>query len=264
MTLPDLSNWDDTRNALHQSLQVLRAARLLGVEPLPNELEYSTIPTPTGASTGPLNFGGELRLDFVQAAVIYARDGAEVFRVALDGHSQTSLFDAVFAEFERVGHRLMPDRKKITETVPFALDKTQAATYAGVMWRMYGILARVKAHFYGPQTPLVLWPHGFDLSTVWFVDGMDEHRDPQMNFGFSPGTPDIGQPYFYFYAWPVPGGLPDRLPPLINWNSDWSTPGGFIRYDQFAGHDDPDTLVMDALVGAYNVASGMLKAGAAG
>ena len=39
---------------------------------------------------------------------------------------------------------------------------------------MFQMLAVVKASMFGPQNPLVLWPHGFDLSTLWFVDGMVE------------------------------------------------------------------------------------------
>ena len=131
----------------------------------------------------------------------------------------------MFDAFEQVVHKLDPDRKKVTETTPFQPDSDQAKTYAQVMWRMFGTLARLKAHMYGPQTPIALWPHGFDLSTIWFVDGMEERYDPHINFGFSPGTPDVGQPYFYFYAWPVPGGALGAGYPL--WPS--GTPSGVRR-----------------------------------
>jgi hypothetical protein len=262
MTLPDLSNWDETRTALHQSMQTLRSTRLLGVDPMPNELEYSAIPIASGATTGPLSFGGELQLDFTRTAVIYERDGAETFAIGLQGYNQTSLFDAVFNAFGRVGQRLDPNRNKVTETKPFQPDIGQAKTYAEVMWRMFGTLARLKARMYGPQTPIALWPHGFDLSTIWFVDGMDERHNPHINFGFSPGTPDVGQPYFYFYAWPVPDGLDKQIPSLAEWHTEWGTPGGVIRYERFARESDPETVVADALVEAYRTASGLLKAAA--
>jgi hypothetical protein len=263
MTLPDLSNWDATKTALHQSLQALRSTRLLGVDPMPSDLHYGTLPTPSGATTGPLRFGGELRLDYVRAAAVYERDGAEVFAVGLDCYNQTSFFDAVFAAFKAAGHNLQPNHDKVTETTAFNFDKGQASTYAALQWRMYSVLSRLKGRMYGPQTPIALWPHGFDLSTIWFADGMDEHQDPQINFGFSPGTPDVGQPYFYFYAWPVPDGLSERMPSIVTWNSNWSTPGGVIRYDQFAGADDPDGLVLDTLTQVYNTASAMVRANAA-
>ena len=186
-------------------MQPLRSARLLGVDPMPNDLHYSTMPTRTGASTGPLSFGGALHLNYASGTIVYQREEQTVFSIELNGHNQTSLFDAVFARFADAGHDLDPNRSKVTETTPFKLDLAQARTYVEVQRRMYGVLAEMKAHMNGPQTPLVLWPHGFDLSTIWFVDGMDESNDPQVCFGFSPGTPDVGQPYFYFYAWPHSG-----------------------------------------------------------
>ena len=264
MILPDLSNWDDTKTALHQSMQALRSTRLLGVEPMPNDLHYGTLPTPTGATTGPLNFGGRLNLDYTRGAVFYERDGAEVFSVELSSHNQTSLFDAVFAAFKNAGHDLDPNRSKVTETTPFKLDIDQAKTYAEVQWRMFGVLAELKARMYGPQTPIILWPHGFDLSTIWFVDGMDEHNDPHMNVGFSPGTSDVGQPYFYFYAWPVPDKLAAQIRPELEWNPNWGTPGAVLAYDKFANADDPEAFAADILFNSYQLASSLLKANAAG
>ena len=259
MSLPELSNWDDTKTALHQAMQVLRSARLLGVDPMPVELEYSTIPIPEGATTGKLSFGGELQLDYTQGAIVYVdKNGNEAFKFALNGHTQTSLFDTVFQAFADAGTPLEPSRSKITESTPFNLDLGQAQTYAQVQWQMYLILSAVKGRMLGPQTPVALWPHGFDLSTIWFAEGMDEHNDPQMNFGFSPGTPDIGQPYFYVYAFPLPEGFSDALPDIFNWNTSWSTPGGYIRYDQFATADDAEGVIANALISAYQIGSKLL------
>ena len=257
MSLPD--NWHATKTALHQSMQVLRSTRLLGVDPMPSDLHYSAIPTAYGATSGPMSFGGELRFDYARAAYIYHKDGADVFTVSLDGQNQTSLFDAVFAEFEKAGHKFDPNRKKVTETETFAIDKAAAVIYAEVQWRMYGVLGQLKGRMYGPQTPIALWPHGFDLSTLWYVDGMDEHKDPHINFGFSPGTPDVGQPYFYFYAWPAPDGLGDKVPDAITWNAEWGTPGGVLKYEQFANQSDPDGMVLDIMTACYRVASQALK-----
>ena len=263
MSLPALSNWDDTKTALHQAMQVLRSTRLLGVDSMPNDLHYSTLPTRTGASTGPLRFGGVLRLDYASGAIVYEREEQEVFVVELKGQNQTSLFDDVFSEFEKAGHTLAPNRDKITETAPFKLDLDQARTYATVQRRMFQVLAEVKSHMFGAQTPLVLWPHGFDLSTIWFAEGMDEHNDPQINFGFSPGTPDVGQPYFYFYAWPLPDGLSDQLRPTLEWNTDWGTPGAVLAYDKFASEADPEAVATDILIQSYHTASSLVKSSAA-
>lgn len=259
MSLPDYTTWTETRRALHQSMQVLRSARLLGSSPLPNELHYSTLPIPEGATTGPLTFGGEVILDYQRLAIVYRRDGEEVFTISLAGHSQTSLFDAAFAALADAGVTSDPTRSKITETEAFHVDPEQGAAFAEVQWRMFHALTRAKARFLGPQTPIALWPHGFDLSTLWFVRGMDERSDPQINFGFSPGTPDVGQPYVYVYAWPAPDGLAERLPAGMEWHTAWSTPGGLLRYEAFAGADDPEAVVASTLIDAYGAASELLK-----
>lgn len=253
--LPALSNWEATRTALHQSLHVLRSTRLLGVDPLPNSLEYGTFPTAYGATTGPLKFGGELQLDFTEAAIIYRKDGVDVFSVPLTGHNQTSLFDTVFAKFGKAGHHFQPNRGKITNTTPFNLNRETAQNYAGVMWRMYTALARVRGRFLGWMTPVTLWAHGFDLSLLWFPGGTEESKDPHLNFGFSPFTPDVGQPYVYFYASPVIPGLDAAVPSPMRWHTAWATPGGVLEYEKFAGASDPEAVVEDVLLQVYHAAS---------
>lgn len=259
MPLPDLTGTAPTRSALHQAMQVLRAARLLGVEPLPNELEYSTIPTPDGATTGKLSFGGALRLDFRQGAIVYETAAGERFRVPLAGHTQTSLFDAVFDALREEGHDLSPGREKITGTEALTFEPEPAARFATVMAWAHDVLARTKAHFLGQVTPIALWPHGFDLSTLWFAAGSDEQEDPHINFGFSPFTPDVGQPYFYATAWPVPTALPEQLPALASWQATWSTPGLIIPYDRAAALDAPARQVEAALVEVYETAGALLR-----
>jgi hypothetical protein len=257
--LPALSNWEDTRIALHQSLQVLRSTRLLGIDPLPNSLEYGTIPTSSGATTGPLKFGGELQLDFGKGAIIFQRGGVAVFRVALAGHNQTTLFDAVFEAFGQAGNDFQPNRNKITNTTPFNFDSEAARVYADVMWRLYTALARFRGRALGWMTPVTLWPHGFDLSFLWFPHGSEETKDAHLNFGFSPFTPDVGQPYVYFYAYPIVAGLETAIPAPMRWHTAWATPGGVLEYEHFANASDPETMVEDVLFQVYRAASAQMQ-----
>jgi hypothetical protein len=218
------------------------------------------MPIPSGASTGPLKFGGELLLDYARAAIIYRQDGMDVFSVGLAEQHQTSLFDAVFEQFTKAGHNFEANRAKITETRVFSVNLELAAAYAEVQWRMYTALSWVKGRMLGPQTPIMLWPHGFDLSTLWFVDGMNEREDPHINIGFSPGTPDVGQPYVYFYTWSSPEGLAAKLPPNVVWHTGWSAPGGYIKYESFANTSDPEGIVLDAMSQVWKIASDLMKA----
>lgn len=257
----DCEAWQTTKDALHAAKQVLRSTRLLGVTELPNELHYGALPERRGATTGPLQFGGELRLDYGRAEVVYENEGVEVFAVPLEGHTQTTLFDAVFEAFTDAGHALEPNRSKVVGSTPLAPDKKMAADYATVQWRMYEALARAKGRLLGSQTPIILWPHGFDLSSIWFPAGTNEMADPHVNIGFSPGTEDIGEPYVYFYAWPSPEGLPDVLPTGWEWQTEWGTPGGVMRYSTFADLPDPESTVATALSEVYRVVAPMLSGG---
>ena len=67
---------------------------------------------------------------------------------------------------------------------------------------MFTALAKFRAKLNGCMTPLVLWPHHFDLAFIWFAnDSMDEHSDSHIAYGFAPFSPGLERPYFYAYAW---------------------------------------------------------------
>lgn len=261
MNLPTLTNWNDTKTALHQAFAPLLLAHLAAVEPLPNALRYGMYPTPFGATTFSLSTGGRLELDYLETEIRYIEDNKTIFTVPVEGHSQKSLTEAVFSELTSAGHPLRPDMSKSDSTTHLKINPAQAHAYAEVQWRMALVLARVKAHLTGFQTPVLVWGHGFDLSTLWFVDGSDDHNDAHINFGFSPGTPEVGQAYVYFYVFPAQNELENRIPDLFDWNTAWSTPGGVLRYDRFAHENDPESLVVDALLEVYRVASTMLRTG---
>lgn len=258
MSLPKLQDWQDTKQILHDAIQIVLRARLINRDPMPNSLQYSTLPTHFGATSGELAFGGVLEFHYVSGDIVYRRNGDSIFAVDINGKSQTEAFEQVFEAFGEAGLDLEPTRDKITGLTPFELDLEQAFEYADVQWRMYTVLGMLKGRMVGGQTPIALWPHGFDLSTLWFPGKMDEHNEPHMNFGFSPGTPEVGQPYIYFYAYPLPEKLPDGLPDIVTWNTAWSTPGGVIEYDKFCDERQPEIALLDILTDIYNLVAPMI------
>ena len=259
MSLPKLQDWFDTKQILHDALQIVLRARLIDRAPLPNSLQYGTVPTHFGATSGDLVFGGVLELHYGSGDLVYRRDGEALFAIDINGKSQTEVFDLVFASFADAGLDLNPTRDKIVGNTPFALDFSQASHYAEVQWRMYTALCMLKGRIAGPQTPVALWPHGFDISTLWFPKVMDEQNEPHINFGFSPGTAEFSQPYIYFYAWPLPETLPEGLPDIVTWNTAWSTPGGMITYDKFYNERQPEIVISDILTDIHKLVAPMLK-----
>ncbi len=252
MPLPALVEWDTTRTALHQAAMVLPPFRKATDDPLPNHLHLALTPQLNGAGTGPLSIGGSLEVDFITQSVDWEKDGDTVFTVPIAGETQQSLFEKVKAKFAEHGHDLDPPVNEPWTTDALAPDVTQAHNYALVFWRMWTVLAQTHARFVGPVTPVVLWPHGFDLSTIWFAGGgFSEEEDPHMNFGFSPGTPDVGEPYFYSYAWPAIEGFEATLPDVVEWHTEWGSPGALLRYSKFAAADDPEAIARETLLAIY-------------
>lgn len=236
MPFAPLTDWETTRDSLHQASKLLGAIRVAVAEPLPNSAHYSLNVAARGISTGALPFGGDLLLDFSQRSVRYREDGKQVFAIPIEDHTQHSLTDAVLGALEAEGIKPPIKRDRLGGETKLALDADMAAEYAHTLYRIYTAMARFKARIGGPMSPLVLWPHHFDISFLWFsTPNADEHSDPHMNFGFAPFSDGIDRPYFYAYAWPLPAGIIDvPLPTLARWHTTGWT-GAIIDYDMVGG-----------------------------
>lgn len=259
--LPRLESWNETRDALHQGMQVMRCVSLFGRDPTPNQLEYSSYPTNYGATTGPLNFGGEFKYDFNHLKFIYDKDGKEVFTVSFVGESQKSAFEKVSAEFEKIGVSDNLDTSKISEDKTFLINSKHASDFADAQYKIFRAMSVFRSRLGGNMTPIVLWPHAFDLSFIWFFNrnGFDEKKHMHMNFGFSPG---IGKerPYLYFYAWPALKDLVgSKLPAKGSWITQWNTPGGAFDYDYFASLNNPENEIVSAFQKMFEKIAPMMK-----
>lgn len=202
MAMPALANWEATRDALHQIALVMGAARVAGSDPLPNDLQFSLDVTADGISTAELHFGGVLQFSFHALQLTFARGGRQVFTLDAAGHSQISLMRRLLEQLDDGGCGVQPSMKHITDETAFSIDRAQALDYAATLGAVFTALAKFRAKLNGCMTPLVLWPHHFDLAFLWFAnDGMNEHSDSQIAYGFAPFSPGLERPYFYAYAW---------------------------------------------------------------
>jgi hypothetical protein len=245
--LPALTDWDATRAALHQAAQVIGAIREYKAAPQPNFHHLPLTVTPTGLSSGPLAVGGELMLDFTRAHVTYTCPADTCSVIPLNGHTQASLTEAVLTAMAEAGHPAEPARANTGGTDLLVVDRGLAGDYAEALYRIFTALARLRARLNGPQTALVVWPHGFDLSGLWFKQGFEEARDPHINFGFSPGSAGLARPYLYLYAAPEPAGWTDlQLPEPAYWHrAGWT--GVVIPYDALAALPEPEAALESLL-----------------
>lgn len=244
MSLPALSNWDHTRTGLHRATQVIGAVRRAVAAPEPNWAHLGTRVVAEGLTTGALPMG-ELLLDFSRLEVVYRSGEAPARGIPLSGHSQRSLTNSVLEALKAAGHEIQIDDRRVANEAPFDINARLAADYAQALDVIWAALGRLRARLPGEKSPLVVWPHGFDASFLWFPHAgkSSEDRDPHMNFGFSPGSPGLDRPYFYTYAWPLPEGLTDTtLPPGVRWHTEGWT-GTVLAYDDLTQEADPVQVI---------------------
>lgn len=260
MPLPALDQWNETRDSLQRAAQVLGAIRTSVVAPLPNALRRSLDPVPYGLSAKcpPI---GELRLVYAERAVTLHPAGGEQSMIFLKGHDQTSLMDTLLEALATTGHHPTPERTDLNSTT-FIIDKALAADYAHVQDRMFTTLARFRARLLGPMTPLVIWPHHFDMAFLWFsTPDVDDHKNPHMGIGFAPYSDGIDHPYFYAYCWPLPDGLIGTpIPEGTEWNTEgWR--GVRLDYARFMNMDDPETFIETTLVRVHDIIAAAMRGG---
>ena len=223
--LPALANWEQTSHGLHAAAQLIGAIRELVCEREANYLELAMRIEPNGLSTDRLPGGGVALLDFERAAIVFMPKDGEAATNALAGQSQASLLEALLGAMDARGEQLVsrsseqtsltqafpaaldarehvykPKPEDLTNDAPLAVDPQVSADYARALYSVFTATARFRARLTGPQTPIVVWPEHFDLSTLWFPANDRSDEAPVMNFGFAP----------------FDGTTPLRLPVLID------------------------------------------------
>ncbi len=259
MILSTLQNWESTRQALHQAAQVIGGIKKVSVQPLPNYAHFGLYVTKDGLTTGSLADGGELQLNLVTSAITYTCPESTLSTVPLQDHSQASLTDAVLKVMADAGHPAANvDLAHLADQTPFAINPPIAADYQQALYTIYTAIARFRARLLGSMSPIIVFPHGFDLSFLWFKRGSEERTDPHLNFGFSPGSAGFPRPYIYSYASPLPEGYFDvTLPAPARFTRDpWK--GIVIDYDMLVSESDPETVLEQALIQIHTAVTPLL------
>jgi hypothetical protein len=251
-----------TAHGLHRCAALLDALQRLTQPPLPAYLELGLQVLPQGLSTGALPEGGRVMLDFSAGSLSYIRSEENKFSLPINGRSQSDLFADLFGMlasgelkgvlppgedlFERVSRGITarggrypePRREKLLDTAPIAVSPAESAAYGQVLQAVFTGIARFLARLIERKSPLVVWPHGFDMSSLVCAGvEIDENR-PHLNFGFAPFSSGFEFPYLYAYAYPIPDGFaPAGLPEGARWNTEAWT-GVLMEYQQIAGQTD--------------------------
>lgn len=274
--LPSLSGWEQSAPSLHKAAQLLGAIRMLVRERVPNYLELALRIEPSGLSTDVLPSGGTIVLDFVRAALLITSKSASATSIALTDHTQASLLETLLSTLDQQSQGLTPQQDgsyskgfltalhakhhmlegslTLTSNEPLYVDPKVSAEYIQALYRIFTATARWRARLVGQQTPIVVWPEHFDLSTLWFVGEPDDHG-PHINFGFAPFDSVHPRPYLYAYAYPMPDGFEQLpLPSPAQWHTaPWK--GVYVPYDELAQSDGPEALIEQLFEQIYTVLS---------
>jgi hypothetical protein len=258
MAFPKLTNWATTRTALHQAAQVVGAVRAAVAAPEPNWAHLGLRVVPEGLTTGALTIG-ELILDFRALTILYNPTNQDRVGFPLTQHSQKSLADAVENALTRLGHPTALKRDKITGDAVFDMDTEIAADYARVLFLLHEVFRAFREGLPGEKSQLVIWPHGFDLSFLWFATDVTTEQAPHMAFGFSPYSAGLERPYLYTYAYPIPDGLTDlELPDHTIWHTQGWT-GTVTHYDALITEPDPVRVIEAILRQLFTRVSPLLR-----
>ncbi|MFN8377890.1 MAG: DUF5996 family protein [Anaerolineae bacterium] len=252
--LPPLKGWEATRNSLHRAARVMGLLRKASIGRRPNALHLALFLTTDGLTTERMVDGSRLDFSFAAGELRGVRGNGQAFTLPLA--DQTA--EALLATSARALGRDLAELDPLDDLdASFEVNAAMAADYAQVLNTAFVGLARLRARLLGSMTPMVVWPHGFDLSGLWFMgDTADEQRDPHVNLGFSPGSAGFPRPYLYAYAWPWPEGVESRtLPAPARWtNVGWN--GAVLDYDALLGDPDPVGTITHCATAAFNALTG--------
>ena len=83
-------------------------------------------------------------------------------------------------------------------------SQEQAVAYAAALWWLDEQFRKLKDQITdGVTSPILLYPHHFDLAMSWFP--YDDDR--QLTIGWSTGDENIAEPYVYLTAYPEPAAF---------------------------------------------------------
>jgi hypothetical protein len=235
--LPTLNSKDlgPTRDRLQAAALVLSSLQRAFVPKHPRQWQYGLEVNMRGLSTQVFKVAGrELRatLDLVKHKV--RLDGDKWLLTDYDGQQ---LFSEVQVWLQSQGSEAELEPPKFADGGEFNPD--QATLYGEALWWLEARFRELKAGIReGVTSPILLYPHHFDLSLVWFPH--DDER--QLGVGWSTGDKDVTEPYLYLTAYPEPDGFKSiKLPEGAHWQSEGFS-GGVLPYAALAASGSPDKL----------------------
>ncbi len=279
-----LSDWIETRDALHLWLQIVGKVRLR-LAPLINHYWQCTFYlTARGLTTSPIPYGGRsftIDFDFVDhRLVIRTTDGGHA-GFTLEAQSVAAFYSRLMDELARLGLSVHIYEKpnELPVAVPFPSDDTPRPYDADAVHRFWRALSQsdrvfkqFRSRYIGKCSPVHLFWGAMDLAVTRFsgrtapthpggVPNLpdrvtrESYSHEVSSCGFWSGTAPIDYPAFYAYGYPQPVGFADArvLPASAFYSTDF---GEFILpYERVRESATPDETLLEFLQSTYAAAA---------
>jgi len=279
-----LSDWIETRDALHLWLQIVGKVRLR-LTPLVNHYWQSTFYlTARGVTTSPIPWEGRsftIDFDFVTHRLVMTTSDGIRGGFPLRAQTVAEFYERFMSELARLGIavRIYATPNELPIVVPFPEDHKPRPYDADAVHRFWLVLVQAdrvlkqfRAQFLGKCSPIHLFWGGMDLAVTRFSGRTapahpggipnlpdyvtrESYSHEVSSCGFWSGTAPIDYPAFYAYAYPQPAGFADARvrPDGAFYSKDF---GEFILpYDRVRGAQSPDNALLDFLESTYAAAA---------
>jgi hypothetical protein len=205
----------------------------------PHDWQHGLTVGMRGLYAQPFSVAGEhVRASLDLVTYRFRLDGT---RWLFDEYAGPEVFNNVLSWLEAKGAQAHVEVPEFSAP-PRRFEHDQAASYAQALWWFDHQFRQIKDHIKGGLTsPVLLYPHHFDLSLVWFP-----HNDErQYGLGFSPGDGAINEPYVYLTVYPASDEFAARpLPAGAFWQTKGFS-GRVITYEALRSAKNPEQLLRD-------------------
>jgi hypothetical protein len=275
---PELTDWSETREALHLWTQIVGKVRLTLV-PFTNQWWNVTLyVSARGLTTSLMHAGAralELEFNFLDDVLALRTTEGELRTVALESRSVASFYDETMSHLADIGVpvRIFDRPNEVPVAIPFGedtrpreYDADAARRYWHAMCETHRVMSAFRSRYAGKVSPVHYFWGAADLAVTRFSG-----RTAPLHQGVVPNCPDVvqqlaynhelsscgfwagenGEGQYYAYAYPEPLGFAEwPVAPegayYDNQLGEFVLPYSVVRQDA-----DPDSALMSFFESTY-------------
>lgn len=243
----DFKELTPTKDYLQDIAKVVGKVQQLFVPVHPSDWHKGLKVTENGLETQPLTKDGvKVIMDLKRGDI---SNGQTAWK--LGDYTAEEMLDELGRWAHAEGAASLPEKPELENTDPADYDAIQAGhILEAAAWSTQQLISLEPILLTGVTSPVLLYPHHFDLSLVWFPlrnEETDTQETRQVGFGFSFGDEHIKDAYFYVTAWPEQESFKDTpLPSPAYWQKSGFS-GAVIKLNDILRTDSPEQTLKSFL-----------------